>query len=119
MGRPWASTSVLGSSIAPPTISGLMMVVSQDICTEMPRPRGELGSSLGNLVVTGLYHPPTEDIPNLSGWQYRVDEMKLQDDATLVITPGGGRRWSHPPREAMGQWGEDIPVYRNQRGKLL
>ena len=95
------------------------MVVSQDICTEMPRPHGELGSSLGNLVVTGLYHPTTEDLPNLSGWQNRVDEMKLQDDATLVITPGGGRRWSHPPREAMGQWSEDIPVYRNQRGKLL
>ena len=25
--------------------------------------------------------------------------MKRQDDATLVITPGGGRRWSHPPRK--------------------
>ena len=56
----------------------------------------KLGSADGDC---GLYHPPAEVLPNLSGWQYRVDEMKRQDDATLVITPGGGRRWSHPPRK--------------------
>ena len=56
----------------------------------------KLGSADGDC---GLYHPPAEVLPNLSGWQYHIDEMEHQDDATLVITPGGGRRWSHPPRK--------------------
>ena len=83
-----------------------------------------------------FYHPPTEDTPPLTGWQWCDGDGQHHDDPSLVLTPGP----LSPPLtitlQAEGelatlfphhlgtfsktdQWRYGRPVYRNQEGKLL